>query len=98
MTQRTLFANPREIAFLAFHADNPDVWTLFDRFAHQAVRSGRPCYSARAIMERIRWHYAVETQSPDEFKINNNHTPFYARMWLERNPAHAEFFRTRVRT
>lgn len=84
-----------EREFLAFHRENPHVWELFQRFALDAIRSGRRHYSARAIVHRIRWHYEVETARTDDFKINNNHSPYYARLFAERHPEHARFFEYR---
>ena len=30
-----------------------------------------------------------------DFKITNNHTPYYSRFWMEKNPQHEGFFRTK---
>jgi hypothetical protein len=80
--------------FRGFHRDNPKVWELFRKFAFQAIESGRPRYGANSVIERIRWHTNIETNDP-EFKINNNHAPYYARMFMEVYPEHDEFFITR---
>lgn len=82
-------------AFNAYHAANPHVYETFKQFALEAIRAGLPKYSARAIVHRIRWHYDVETRRTDDFKINNNHSPFYARRFLEEHPAHEGFFELR---
>lgn len=81
-------------AFLAFHAENPDVWTLFERFALGAIEAGRDHYSAKAVVERIRWHVEIETRG-DEMKINNNFTAHFARMFHLAHPNHDGFFRNR---
>ena len=82
--------------FNTFHADNPHVWVLFKRFAREAYNSGRDHYSARAIFHRIRWHISIETKSDDDFKINNNHSPFYARMLAAEECRFEFFFRNRA--
>lgn len=47
-------------------------------------------------MEVVRWDIHIQTVSHD-FKINNNHVPFYARMFMQAYPEHAGFFHTRSR-
>lgn len=86
--------------FLEFHRKNPQVWRLFVRYTFQLIDAGRKNYSARAVMHRIRWHTAVKTSEdfPEGFKINNNHTPHYARMFHEQYPEHDGFFRNRKLT
>jgi hypothetical protein len=83
--------NPKEQRFLKFHADNPHVYALFDRFTREAVDSGTPRYSAYAIVNRIRWHTTIETVGT-AFRVPNDHIPYLARLWLRQNPQHAGFF------
>lgn len=80
--------------FERYHADNPQVYQLFKKFAWQVIGRGFKNYSARAIAHRIRWHTSIETQG-DEFKINNNYTSAYARMFEREYPEHRGFFRKR---
>lgn len=82
-------------SFEEFHEQNPHVWKLFEGFTFEAINVGRPRYSAKAVVERIRWHVDIETNDPD-FKINNNHTAFYARMFMDRHPEHEGFFEMRI--
>lgn len=77
-----------------FHAENPEVWELFKRYTFQIIERGYRNYSARAVIHRIRWHTSVETRGSD-FKINNNWTPHYSRLFREAYPEHSGFFRTR---
>ena len=80
MSQLSFFADQKRFAaWKTFHAENPNVWTLFKRFAYEALHSGRPRFSARMIGERIRWYTAVETNDP-VYKINDHHWPYYARL------------------
>lgn len=88
-------ANPMEAAFWKFHRENPHVYTLFDRFTRRAIAAGRTRLASKLICERIRWETAVETRG-EEFKINNNHMPYYARLWMRNNPRYAGFFGTRT--
>lgn len=84
-------------AFVQFHAENPAVWTLFERFALAAIAAGRSHYSANSIFERIRWHVDIETTGK-EVRLNNNFRAYYARMFHAKHPDHSEFFRNRRRT
>ena len=67
---------------------------MFKHFAFKALDSGRNKYSARAIMERLRWELNIQTESED-YKINNDTIPHYARMFLRDFPQHQGFFETR---
>lgn len=84
---------------IAFHKANPKVWELFDKFTRDRINRGFKNYSVNGIFERIRWETA-QAKPGDEsgFKLNNNYRPFYARAWMELNPDHDGFFRTRKQT
>lgn len=80
----------------AFHEAHPEVWELFERFALERIAAGFKHYSARGIFHRIRWEVARPDYDPDtEFKLNNNHSPFYARRFHRLHPEWNGFFRTR---
>jgi hypothetical protein len=81
--------------FIRFHRDNPEIYDLYVKYAFQLRDAGRENYGSKAIIERIRWHVNVETQSKDEFKINNNHTAYYARMVMMDYPELEGYFRIR---
>ena len=80
--------------FEAFHKENPQVYELFRRFTFQAIDAGRKDFGAKAVMERIRWSSMVES-SGEIYKLNNNYTAFYARMFMDRHPLHEGLFHTR---
>lgn len=80
--------------FLKFHHENPRVYELFSKFTHQVIERGHQHYSADAIFHRIRWHTSVETTDPD-FKIGDHNRVFYARLWCQKNPTHADLFRSK---
>ena len=73
----------------------PEVWNLFKRFTEYAIVRGKTKLSTKFIIERIRWEVIMEIRSHDEFKINNNHTAYYARKWLKQHPEHPKFFEVR---
>lgn len=81
-------------AFERFHAENPEIWRLFQRFALEAVYSGMKSYSARAIIHQIRWHVEVETRG-GELKLNDHTTPYYSRLFHLAYPQYDGFFRNR---
>lgn len=85
---------PIDMKFEDFHRDNPLVYDLFKRFALRAIRSGYEHFSAKTIIERIRWETNIETSDPD-FKINNNYTSRYSRLFQKDFPRYSGFFRDR---
>mgnify|MGYP000738737618 CR=1 FL=1 len=87
--------NHIEPAFWEFHAENPEVYDLFDQYAQMIVTAGRKRYGVKSIAERIRWHRNIEARG-QTFKINNNFPAYYARLWMKRNPQHGRVFELRV--
>jgi hypothetical protein len=87
-------ANPIEARFWTFHAENPVIYRLFDRFTQQAIARGHAHLSADMVLHRIRWETSVET-SEGGYKINDHFTAYYGRLWMRNNPKHEGFFRTR---
>lgn len=85
----------RFLDFARFHTENPYVYDLFKRFAFEAIKAGRTRLAARLIGERIRWECSVVVSSADEFKLNNNHLPYYARLFAEDHPEYSSFFEFR---
>lgn len=87
--------SPLEQRAIEFHQANPHVWQLFIRYA-KAAAARVPHWGCRAVFHRIRWYTHIETESADRFKINNNHSPYYARLFEQEFPEHAGFFTTRI--
>jgi len=85
-----------KLKWWAWHRENPDVYELFKRFTLDVIRRGHDSYSSKAIFERIRWHSDVETQGGDPFRMSNNFTPYYARLFMVEHPEHQGFFRTQT--
>ncbi|KOX53879.1 hypothetical protein ADL19_15015 [Streptomyces purpurogeneiscleroticus] len=81
--------------FHIFHRDNPKVYELFKKFTKEVIDAGFTHHSARDIMRRIVWETTIVT-TDDQYKINNNHTPYYARLWMQQHPEYPGFFRTRA--
>ena len=83
-----------EEEFRRFHEANPHVWEKFRRFTFQAIDAGREHLGVAMVWERLRWFSAFETKG-EQWKLNNNHRAYYARMFHEQYPHHDGFFRTR---
>jgi len=77
-----------------FDRENPQVWKMFQESALGLIKIGVKHYGAKAIFETIRFHLLLHTTDTD-FKLNNNHTPYYARKFHKTYPEHAGFFETR---
>jgi len=80
--------------FEAYIAKNPGVWIMFKRYAADVKESGVQRYSARTIIERIRWHHEIEHRRAD-WKLNNNFTPYFARKLIREDPSYAKVFELR---
>lgn len=83
-----------EAAFWEFHQNNPTVYRLLVRYARQWRQYHTHC-SINLLFERVRWAYFVKIKSQDNFRLNNNHRAFYARMIERREPDLHDFFRLR---
>jgi hypothetical protein len=86
--------NEREATWRRFHAANPHVYDLLEKLAFQAIAAGHKTYGVKALFEIVRWHSTVRTTGND-FKLSNNHAPYYARLFHQQHPRHDGFFVTR---
>jgi hypothetical protein len=80
--------------FEAFHAANPHVAALLADMALALRHGGRTHYGIKALVEVLRFQYAVQTRG-DAFKINNDFTAHYARLLMREHPELEGFFETR---
>lgn len=83
-----------EVRFEAFHAANPKVYEGLKRLAVAMRRRGFETYGMKALIEVFRWQTATPTADP-EFKINNNHAPYYARLLMKQVTELRGFFEVR---
>ena len=74
----------------------PDNRAIYKAFAYKArmMAERRNRYSARAIIHAIRWETDLH-ETDRTFKINNNWTPYLARLFMELNPQYEGFFEVR---
>ena len=77
-----------------FHLQHPGCWDAFCRFAIEKAEVGYRVYSAKAVMERVRWETDQGGDFP-QFKINDHFTALYARAFMRVYPQFEGFFRLR---
>jgi len=85
-----------EQAAARFDERHPQVYKLVERFALEAAaREGCNRIGIGAIWERIRWYIHVESDTRENFKLNNSYRAYYARRFLRDHPEHQGLFETR---
>jgi hypothetical protein len=98
MTQLSLFRDDPWSKFDTWvHTDEGrEIAGMFIRLAVRMLNRGFGRYSAKALIERIRWHYDLKHGPQDDgFKVNNNYGSYLARFAMEREPRLEGFFETR---
>jgi len=78
--------------FEIYHTENPKIYEAFERFTFAVIATGRKYFSARAIIERMRWYSQIEDNSVT-FKVSDHPMPFYARLFERNHPEYAGFFK-----
>ncbi len=82
-----------EEQFEKFHQENPGVYEELRRLSLQLVDRGLTRFGIATVYETLRYR-RLETTG-DDFRLNNNHRSFYARMLMEREPRLRGVFPTR---
>ena len=73
--------------FEEFHAANPHFYDALVRLARRYVSTtGRAVIGMQRLIEVARWDVDLVTEGDDEFKVNNNHAAFYARLIMLQEP------------
>lgn len=75
-----------------FQRENPEFWTVFVRYTLNIINTGMPHYSARAVIDRVRWHYL---EAGKRLRITNDLSPHFARQFHMLYPQHDGFFHCR---
>ena len=81
-----------KLRFDTFHAANPWVWREYERYALKLAVRGVKRYGSKTIYEHLRYVHDLQTESDDGLKLNNNYTPYYARLFKQEHPEYGEFF------
>ena len=71
---------------------NPLAWDYFKRYAMEVYRAGEKC-GIDLIRGRVRWEVRITKR--EEFKINNNYSPWLARRLIQWKPELAGVFEIR---
>jgi hypothetical protein len=79
-----------------FHLENPQVYVELRSLALGLVDAGHSFYSIKGLFEVLRFKHAIKTTGKP-YKINNNLTPFYARLLMANEPRLVGFFKIRSR-
>jgi hypothetical protein len=95
MAQLSIFElDPKQVKFEKYHLANPEIWMAFKDLSFQLIKAGRKHFSADAILHTIRFNTAI--RGGKDFKINNNYSSMYSRMFTSNYPEHKEFFEQRI--
>lgn len=81
--------------FIEWLPNNMHIWDAFVAEAFKIIRKGFKHYSARTIIHVLRHHSAI-SEKDGEWKINNNHSPYLARLFALRYPQHEDLFKYRL--
>lgn len=88
--------NTLQERFDKFIEEHPEAWEQFVKRTNQIIARGITHYSAKAIIEILRFHSLVDGRDKEPWKINNDYTAYFARKWQQEYPEHADFFETRT--
>lgn len=80
-----------DLKVVKYHEENPHIYAKFEEVTLQTIERGFKHYSAKGVIEIIRWWTAVKGNT--EYKISNEYSPFYARLFEQKHPQHKGFFR-----
>lgn len=81
--------------FMEFHEEHPEVYSYFDKLAREARHRGFKSIGAHLLIQRMRWETFGIGKRKGGYKICNNHFPYYARLFMIKNPDFAGFFNLR---
>jgi hypothetical protein len=84
-----------EARFRAFHFENPKVLETLIRLTQEAKAAGCTKIGCKALWERLRWDYMLETKSED-YRLNNDFTSRYVRLICSLRPDFVSLFEQRT--
>jgi hypothetical protein len=79
--------------FEAFHEANPHVYQALRDIALACYHRGKKI-GMKAIYERLRWEYILQTDD-QPYRLNNIYTPYYARLLMVQEPELGGYFEIR---
>ena len=72
--------------FEDFHKRHPEVYAYLVALCFELKRRGFRHYGVRPLYERARWHFQVEKDLGEEFKLNDHYISRYARLIVAQYP------------
>lgn len=92
--QISIYDQIQDQKFLKYHKENPHVYQEFKKLTFKTIQKGFKHYSARGIIQLLRWHTGV-SENGTGLKINDHRSMYYGRMFMNEYPEHDGFFRLR---
>lgn len=92
MVVSDLFDNTR-MRFERYHEKHPAVYAELRRLAFEMRKRGFKTYSIMTLYGAAR--YRLSLDSGEDYKMNNNYMPHYARLLMQSETDLAGFFETR---
>lgn len=83
-------------SFEKFHRTHPEIYRLLVEMARE-VKKRRNKYSIKTLWEVLRWKINIGMSKTGDFKLNNNHHAYYARLIMRQEPDLKGFFTLRER-
>ncbi len=83
--------------FERFHAAHPEVFDEIVRLARQLRGRGFERYSMKGLFEIVRHNHHIGKGPGEDFALNNDYSPLYARLVMATCSDLAGFFETRGR-
>ena len=80
--------------FVVWIPDNKHIWDAFMQESFKVINKGFKHYSARTIIHVLRHHSAM-AENGSMWKINNNISPYLARLFALIHPEHKDLFEYR---
>jgi hypothetical protein len=76
--------------FFLYHEKNLRIWELYEAEALKRIQAGALRLSSKGIFEAIRER--PEIQRTGEFKVCNDYTPHYSRVFITKYPQHRSLY------
>ena len=89
-----LMTNTQQDAFKSFHKHNPHVYDQLKTLALRLKSVGVKSYGIKALFEILRFNALLSVDN--NFQLNNNYAPLYARLLMKQEPDLAGFFKLRA--
>lgn len=86
-------------AFETYHKLNPNVFSYFEKYAFEAISTGKKKVSFKMILNAVRWQEYIRTSDPIIVTLNNKHHQFkindafssrYSRLFIDKYPQYAD--------